>query len=316
MTPMDKAIYIAQSLELGILFEVSANKPGNINLKQDFQETSYQHFLASAVASYPSFQKAAKKGLEASRGEITLEKMGIGRIIKECVQDIAYWQTGGNTLLGAILLMVPLASAAGMTPTPKKYDFTFTSLRDNLDSVVKSTTPQDAVDVYQAIHIANPSGLDAAPDFDVKDPNSIPRLKEEGVSLYDTFVIAAEYDSICAEWVNNYPLTFDVAYPSLNTQLDKDENLNKAVIHAFLEVLAQHPDTFIARKAGMEKAREVSAMADEVLMAGGLETGLGREKLKDFDRELRKRGNLLNPGTTADITATALGLKVLTGYRP
>ncbi|MFW6117067.1 MAG: triphosphoribosyl-dephospho-CoA synthase, partial [Thermoproteota archaeon] len=179
-----------------------------------------------------------------------------------------------------------------------------------------ATTPQDAVEVYQAIHVANPSGLDKAPKLDVNDPDSLDRLMEEGVSLFDTFQIAAEYDSVCAEWVENYPLTFDVAYPYLDAQIKEGYNLNKAVIHAFMKVLGQYPDTLIARKAGMQKAKEVSSMAQEVLDLGGLETSQGRRRLDDFDRQLRKQGNLLNPGTTADITSAALAVMVLGGYRP
>jgi triphosphoribosyl-dephospho-CoA synthase len=133
--------------------------------------------------------------------------------------------------------------------------------------------------------------------------------------LLEVFKIASAYDDICAEWVNNYPVTFDLAYPYLIEQL-KSKPLNTAVVHTFLKILSEHPDTFIARKVGKEEARLVSSDAKAVLELGGLETEEGRKGLQQFDKKLRLSKNKLNPGTTADLTAAALALCTLSGYRP
>lgn len=311
----DKATHIAQCLQLAILLEVSADKPGNVNLVVGFEGTNHMHFLASAVAAAPYFRFAAERGLAVSRGEISLNEVGVGQIIRDCVAEISRWQSGGNTLLGTVLLFAPLAVAAGMTPAEKGV-FELSGLRQNLKRVVEATTPEDAVAVYEAVRIAKPSGLGKAPDLDVNDPSSTERILRERITLYKVFQIAASYDMICSEWVNNYPVTFDFAHPSLMRWLKEYGNINNAIIHAFLEVLAAYPDTFIARKVGMQKARQVSAMAEEVLKNGGLKTPVGREKLHLFDAVLRLDGNNLNPGTTADIIATAIALAVLNGYRP
>lgn len=316
MALYNKAKHISSCLGLAILFEISANKPGNVNLIVGFEGTRYEHFLASAVAAEPYFEWAAERGVEVSQGKIHVSDVGLGRIIKNCVKDINSWQRGGNTLLGTVILLLPIAVAAGMTPTGEEHILEIPELRENLKFVVESTTPEDAVDVYEAIKIANPSGLGKAPELDVNDPNSINMIRKEKISLYDTFIIASEYDTICSEWVKNYPITFDVAYPFLIEQIRKTDDLNMAIIHTLLKILAEHPDTFIARKTGIKKAREVSAMAKEVLKLGGLETSRGRKRLREFDHELRESSNLLNPGTTADIIAAALALTVLTGYRP
>ena len=92
--------------------------------------------------------------------------------------------------------------------------------------------------------------------------------------------------------------------------------LNTAVVHTFLKILSEHPDTFIARKVGNEKAGQVSSDAKAVLELGGLETEQGRKSLKQFDLKLRSTQNKCNPGTTADLTASALALCTLSGYRP
>lgn len=298
---------------MAILFEVSANKPGNVNFVVGFEGTRVEHFLASAVAAAPSFKEAAKRGIAVKDGKLLLSKVGMGRLIKDCVADIATWQTGGNTLLGTVILFIPLAVAAGMTPLEGDM-FDLAKLRENIKLAVETTTSEDAVNLYEAIDIAKPSGLNGAPDLDVNAADSKQRLIRENVSLFEVFKIAAGYDDVCYEWVNNYPITFDMAYPYLADQL-KTKNLNTAIVHTFLKVLAERPDTFISRKIGVEKAREVSADARQVLQLGGVETTEGREGLVLFDKKLRDSGNDYNPGTTADITAAALALCTLSGYR-
>jgi triphosphoribosyl-dephospho-CoA synthase len=135
------------------------------------------------------------------------------------------------------------------------------------------------------------------------------------VTLYEVFKIAAGYDDICYEWVNDFKITYDLAFPYLMEQL-RSKGLNTAIIHTFLKVLSERPDTFIARKTGAEKAREISQDAKNVLQLGGVETAEGQQSILRFDKKLRNSSNLYNPGTTADITAAALTLCTLSGYRP
>ncbi len=315
MENCEKAKHVSKCLQLAILLEVSANKPGNVNFTVGFEGTRVEHFLASAVAAGPTFQEAAYRGIEIAEKKRAIQDAGLGGLIKVSVKEISEWQTGGNTLLGTIMLFTPIAVAAGMTFTKEKYVFDFQKLRSNINLVIKSATAQDSVAVYEAIEIANPSGLNTAPDFSVKDPNSKKRLVKENISLYSVFNIGKDIDDICSEYVNNYPITFECAYPYLMQQL-KNKDLNTAIVNTFLKILSEYPDTFISRKVGLEKAREVSRDAKKILDVGGSETVNGKKSLKKFDRKLRKAGNNFNPGTTADITAAALALCTLSGYRP
>jgi triphosphoribosyl-dephospho-CoA synthase len=310
----EKAQHISKCLQLAILLEVTADKPGNVNLVVGFEGTRVEHFLASAVAAAPSFEEAGRRGIAAKDGKLLLREVGMGQLIKNCVADIEAWQKGGNTLLGTIILLIPIAVAAGMTPLLGDA-FDLAKLRKNIKLAVESTTAEDAVNLYDAIGIAKPSGLNGAPDLDVNAADSKKRLINENVSLFEVFKIAADYDDVCYEWVKNFPITFDLAYPFLVKQL-KTKSLNAAIVHTFLKVLAERPDTFISRKIGQAKAREVSADAGKVLQLGGVETPEGRESIMAFDRKLRDSGNDYNPGTTADITAVALALCTLSGYRP
>jgi triphosphoribosyl-dephospho-CoA synthase len=315
MLHCEKAKHVSKCLELAILLEVSADKPGNVNFVVGFEGTRVEHFLSSAVAAAPSFEEAANRGIAVSNHTLHASDVGMGQIIEKCVDDISAWQKGGNTLLGTVILFVPIAVAAGMTSTGGNFAFEIPRLRENVKLAVESTTPEDAVHLYEAIDIAKPSGLNEAPDLDVHDPHSKERILKDKVTLYQVFRIAAGYDDVCSEWVNNYPITFNLAYPYMMEQL-KSKDLNVAITHTFLKVLSEHPDTFIARKVGFKKASETSLDAKKVLRLGGLETSNGRKSILEFDRKLRESGNLLNPGTTADITAAALALCTLNGYRP
>ncbi|MGA2766706.1 MAG: triphosphoribosyl-dephospho-CoA synthase [Candidatus Bathyarchaeia archaeon] len=310
-----KSRHIANCLELAILLESGAHKPGNVSVVTNFEGTRYEHFLASAVAVAPSLEYAAMRGIAVSKGEIHVGDVGVGRIIEDCVENINAWQHGGNTLLGTVIMLSPLAVAAGMSRSEKGI-FNAAELRKNLRLIVESTTPEDAVKLYEAIRNANPSGLGKVSDLDVNSPDSMSKILNEKISLYQIFKIASRYDTICSEWANDYTITFDFSYPYLTEQIKKTDDPSVAIIQTFLKVLAEYPDTFIARKTGFEKAKEVSAKAAQILRLGALETSIGHESLCKFDQELRQESNLLNPGTTADIISAALALCVLSGYRP
>ncbi|MGD0027698.1 MAG: triphosphoribosyl-dephospho-CoA synthase [Candidatus Bathyarchaeia archaeon] len=311
---LEQASRISKCLELAILLEVSVHKPGNVSVVTNFENTRYEHFLASAVATGSSFEGAAKQGINVREGRISAADVGVGQIIRNCMAEIDSWQRGGNTLLGAVILLGPIAVAGGMIRSVG--NFKAEKLRKNVKKIVESTTPEDAVNVYEAMKIAKPSGLGRAPRLDVNDPTSARKILDEQVTLFQVFQIAEKYDTICSEWVHNYPITFDLAYPFFTKQITEGADLSQAILHTFLEVLAKIPDTFIARKTSIEVAKEVSAEAAQILSLGGLETREGRQRLADFDAKLRRSSNLLNPGTTADIVAAALAVSTLGGFRP
>jgi len=309
------ADYVSQCLELAILLEVSAYpKPGNVHRTADFHNTRYEHFLASAIALAPHLRYAANLGVTTYKEEMDLNDIGIGAIIRDAAKSIVRWQHGGNTLLGTMILVLPMAVAAGITFA--ETSFSTKNLRRNLKLVVEATTPEDAVNLYEAISILKPGGLGRAPKLDVNDPNSKKKLLEEKVTLFEVFKIASSYDSIAFEWVNNYPITFELGYPYLVKQLKETEDINIATVHTFLKILSEVPDTLIARKRGSEEAKKISNEAKKVLEYGGLTTRRGREALRKLDEKLRDPAHQLNPGTTADITAATLAILTLNGYVP
>ncbi|MFQ5758308.1 MAG: triphosphoribosyl-dephospho-CoA synthase [Candidatus Bathyarchaeia archaeon] len=306
---------VAACLQLATLLEVSAYpKPGNVHRTADFPETRYEHFLASAVALASPFKCGAEQGISVSTGRIQPNDIGVGKVIKDAVVNVSEWQHGGNTLLGAIILLSPISVAAGMTLV--EGSFSVVRLRENLRVVVESSTPKDAVDVYDAILVAKPEGLGKVPRLDVTDPTSRQHILDEKVTLLDVFEMSSGYDSVASEWVNNYAVTFDLGYPYFVKQLEDGRDINTATVQTFLKILSEVPDTFITRKVGLSKAEEVSAKAGNVLEKGGLLTPKGRNCIQKFDKEIRDPAHKLSPGTTADIVTAVLAVSILNGYRP
>lgn len=307
--------YVSGSIQLATLLEVSAHpKPGNVHRTADFYDTKYEHFLASAVAIGQALRDASARGAQVSSGEISFEQVGIGGIVLDAVSSMMSWQHGGNTLLGSILLLVPISVAAGYVwsrPSPSAE-----KLRCALSKVTHSSTAQDAVLVYDAIRASRAGGLGSVERLDVKDDASQADIVKSGTSLLEIFRLSSPYDSISSEWISDFKITFELGLPFFLKETREGSNCNDATVHVFLKILSTIPDTFIARKAGMNVAQEVSRLAAEVLSAGGLRSSAGAEKLEQLDRRLRSDGGRLNPGTTADLTASSLAVVVLDGYRP
>ncbi len=307
---------VSRCLQLAILLEVGAYpKPGNVHRTADFVETRYEHFLASAVAVSPHLKQAAQRGADVFQKKIATSQLDIGSTIKDAVSEVAAWQRDKNTLLGSIILLSPMAAAAGLT-LAQKSSFSTSAFRKNLASVVKSTTPEDAVNLYDAIRIANPGGLGKAPELDVTDARSKQRILSSGTSLYEVFMISAPWDSISAEWVNNFHISFDIGYHHFQGEIKSAGDINIATVHTFLKILSAVPDTLITRKAGKAKAEWASREAKKILDEGGLATREGKTHLFKLDRQLHDPGHSLNPGTTADITSAVLAIVTLEGYRP
>ena len=184
-----------------------------------------------------------------------------------------------NTNLGIALLLAPLAKAAlagGL-------------LRERLREVLRDLG--DARAAFAAIRLAGAGGLDEPVEHDVRE--------EPAIGLREAMAAAAGRDSIASEYVTDFALTFEVGLPALR-DLTRD-----AIVELHLRLLAHTPDTLIARKAGADAAERVSEGAREVLA--------GRRTLESFDASLRKQGNRLNPGTTADLVTATVFVALVEG---
>jgi triphosphoribosyl-dephospho-CoA synthase len=308
--------YVSRCASLAALMEVSAYpKPGNVHRTRDLPDTRFEHFLAGGVAIGPDMRELALSGRDAVSGVHGWDKINIGRSVLNAVVDSLGWQTGGNVNLGVVLLFAPIAAAAGAT-LHESGSINVLDLRENLEKVVRAAVPDDTVDIYKAINVAmSIETLGNVGELDVTDEDSRGRIKDERISPLEVFEKCAGRDSICSEWVTGFQITFELGYPKLKSYLDEG-SVNDAIINTFTHILSKYPDSLIARKSGASQAARVSKQAKKILEAGGASTDKGQKLLWALDEELHGAKGGLNPGTTADLTATAIFVSLLDGWRP
>jgi triphosphoribosyl-dephospho-CoA synthase len=178
-------------------------------------------------------------------------------------------------------------------------------LRERLGEVLGALTVDDARDAYAAIRLAGAGGLDEPVEHDVRD--------EPRVTLREAMGAAARRDTIAREYVTDFSVTFDLGLPAFAESLGDGLRPRDAIVELALRLLAAVPDTLIARKRGAGAAGRVAAAARQVLSTGGVRSARGRTALTEFDASLRRDGNALNPGTTADLVTAVLFVALLEG---
>jgi triphosphoribosyl-dephospho-CoA synthase len=266
---------IAALAQLACLLEVSAPKPGNVSPGRSFADLTYEDFLTSAVAIGPAFTRVADQP--------------VGDTIRQAIDVTACW-TKTNTNLGIVLLLAPLAKASAIAGGG--------TLRDAVRRVLDELTVGDAREVYAAIRRAKPGGLGRSDTQDV--------ASEPEVTLLEAMRLAADRDGIAREYATGFAMTFDRGAPTLGRARADGLSWSDAIVETYLSLLAHAIDTHIVRRTGVAAAERVSRLAREALEAGGVRTVAGREAIEGMDRAMRDARNSNNPGTTADLTAAAI----------
>jgi triphosphoribosyl-dephospho-CoA synthase len=258
--------------QLACILEVMAPKPGNVQRLRDLPDLRFTDFLLSAMAIATPLDRAAAEG--------------VGRSIEDAIEATRQ-VVATNTNLGMVLLLAPLAAV------PEGV-----SLAEGVESVLQATTVADARAVYRAIRRAQPGGLGSVDDQDV--------AVEPTISLRDVMTLAADRDVVARQYVNGFREVLTDALPALVDSLAAGHSLDTAIVASHLNVLALHPDSLIVRKAGIDRALEVSRRAAEILSAGWPDRPEAVLLCAAFDDWLRDPSRRLNPGTTADLVTAAL----------
>jgi triphosphoribosyl-dephospho-CoA synthase len=283
MTGSSTAVALAATL--ACVLEASAEKVGNVTPSRPFADMRFADFVASAAALGPAIA-------EARPGRV-------GWAIWKAVAA-ARRVVPANTHLGVALLLAPIAAAWRIRRGR--------SLRATVAAVLAGLGRADARWAYRAIRLARPGGLGRSATADVRTTPAI--------TLRKAMALAADRDSIAAEYAGNFRVTFTVAVPALRRAIGRRLGLLDAIAHAHVEVVATVPDTLIARKCGRAAAENVSGRARHVLSQGGWHTRRGRAAAASLDRRLRRDGNRLNPGTSADLIAASLFVWLLSTGQP
>ena len=262
-----------ENAQLALLLEVSGTpKPGNVDRHREYEDLRFEHFVTGAVC--------ARDGLRLAAGGAE-----VGESFRRAVAGMSQ-QSGGNTQFGALLILTPLVRASAAHELHP----------DGVERLIGETTVEDAEKFYKAFEYVDvavddpPEGMEP---LDVRrGADAVPAIREQGVTLADVMERSADRDGVAAEWTRGYPRTFAAA----DTIVDGSGPVTDRAAEAYLNVLADEPDTFVATKHDPETAEEVRQRAAAVRA--------GEEDIEAFADELVERD--INPGTSADIVAGAL----------
>lgn len=264
---------IGQCAALACLLEVTAPKPGNVHRGADFDDLTYFDFAAAAVAMGPVFDAAAKG-------------VGLGQTVLAAVRAMRS-AVGGNTSLGTILLVAPLARVPRDEP-----------LAPGVKRILGELSPDDTRHVYAAIRHAAPGGLGEVDEADVAgDPPD---------DLLYAMGLAAERDLVARQYVNGFEQVLQSVVPWLAAGVAAKWSLADTIVRTQLELMHAFPDSLIARKSGLEVAQQAALRAGKTLEAGRPGDEDYYRAIADFDFWLRSDHRRRNPGTSADLVAAGL----------
>ncbi|MEO2045674.1 MAG: triphosphoribosyl-dephospho-CoA synthase [Pirellulales bacterium] len=258
---------------LACLWEATAAKPGNVYRGADFVDLTYADFLVSAAVIGPYLENARERGVGATI-------LAAVRATRTAI--------GTNTNLGTILLLAPLAVVPITQP-----------LATGLGGVLMRLNEADTRDTYEAIRFAQPGGLGEVDEADVhKKP--VPSM-----NLIEAMRLAMDRDCVARQYVNGFQQVFRTA-ERVFTNTKSGLPLGESIVHAFMQLLSEMPDSLIARKCGLSTAMSVTVRAAKIMDQWETRSTDYRDAVGEFDFYLRSDGHRLNPGTTADIMAAAL----------
>ncbi|MCE7028159.1 triphosphoribosyl-dephospho-CoA synthase [Jiella avicenniae] len=272
--------------------EVETLKPGNVHRFAPGHGMTIDTFLDAAAAAAPMI---ARPG--ASVGE---------RI--SAATKASFETVGVNANLGIVLLCAPLAAAAetiGVPAEPARRSEVVVALRSAVASVLAHLDAEDARLAFAAIALANPGGLGARSDADVRSPPKI--------GLVEAMALAADVDLVARQFRDGFREIFEVGLPAGDSAGYGEEcNLgDPAALAVYLAFASRFADSHIARKYGLETAEAcrkrfetfsnaLNGIADpEKRLAAALA----------FDAALKRDGR--NPGTSADLTVATLFVRNL-----
>ncbi len=254
--------------------ELNALKPGNVHIHGGGHDMDVEHFERAALAAAP---------------HITQRRMRVGRRIRGAV-EASFAAAGCNTNLGIVLLCAPVAYAAGEAVPGHCLLARLAKVLANLDAV-------DAHEAFAAIARANPGGLGTAEKGDVRS--------DAEITLREAMALAADRDRIAMAYVTDFADVFEFALPLLNKARGMAATPELAVSTLHMSLLAEFPDTHVARKHGPRAAAELRDEARRIApLLRPVVTPDAIPRLVEFDASMKTSG--LNPGTTADFVVATL----------
>jgi triphosphoribosyl-dephospho-CoA synthase len=253
--------------------ELAAPKPGNVHVHAAGHRMTVADFTRSALVSAPLLCRAGAPLGVRIRDAVVATRTAVGQ----------------NTNLGILLLCGPLAVAAERGETVR--------------AVIDGSDLNDAQAVFEAIRIAEPGGLGSADRHDVHQPAT--------VTLREAMALAASRDSVAGQWTNGFANVLGTGMATYDAARARWADPSWAAVAAYLEFLAEIPDSHVQRKHGSAVANVVQQAADRVRreLSACTNPALMLPRLLAWDSDLKAAR--INPGTSADLTvATAFAWRL------
>ncbi|MFX0076150.1 MAG: triphosphoribosyl-dephospho-CoA synthase [Candidatus Hermodarchaeota archaeon] len=306
---------MVRCVTLSSLLELSGwPKPGNVHRTRDFESTRFEHFLAGIIAIQPNFRELCERVCHTlDTNSLSYSKIEIGFFYKKSAMEMMKWQFGGNVLLGHILVLAPLVSAATICIKTKKIKIDDFELI--LKKIIEDATVKDTLDLYDAIKTCNPGGLGRRDKYDVYGKNSYNEIKQDNITLKKIFDLSKDYDLISNEYSSGFSIILREGLPFFLKAYKNSQDINVAIVNTYLHLLSNHLDTLIIRKSGREEAKKISNYASEIIKIGGISSKKGLKLTFKFDNGLQKHNGKLNPGTIADLLAGVIFCALIFGLK-
>ena len=269
----------SDAIRWSCVLEATSPKAGNVYPGQEFGDLSYLDFITAA-------EIAAKHLADSTRS--------YAQRILDCVQA-TQTTSGTNVNLGILLLLGPLVAADQSAKFRSSAEWSPVIARQ-LD-----LGPQESRLIFQAISESSPGGLGTVSEMDVQDQQS-------HEDIIAAMRLAKHRDRVARQYADGFDDLINNVLPVLYHSIVESADVLRGIAVAHLRLLAETPDTLIARKSGELSAKAVQERAARV------EVSDFNGCLK-FDRSLRSDDHHLNPGTTADLIAGALYVLLRTPTR-
>jgi triphosphoribosyl-dephospho-CoA synthetase len=291
---------IASSLASGLSIEASSYpKPGNVSPLGGAKGLEHWFFLSSSTSIAIELYKILQEVVE-TKG--CLEK-GLGEKIYRVYSASSKPHGGGNVSLGFTMLVVPIAIGIGdlIRDNDPRIISVEGMLERSVDLIRICGRSEDSAWISKAILEASPSYIFKyqGQGYDILDNRNRSRSFWEFVEDF------RRHDLILNEIWCGYKRVYR-AYNMICSNYP--HNLYEGVVMAFITIGSQTIDTLIARKKGYKVAMKVKKEMEKILSLIKQGSQFWRIYAELLDRELR--ASQINPGSIADIVATAAGLCV------
>lgn len=265
----------ADAIRWACVLEATAPKVGNVSPGRNFPDLSHLDFI-----------RAADIAAEALEEKNCFAKAILDATVKTSEACRSNVNLGILLLLGPLYRADELLSERGIT-LPDQDDWS-SAVKDALEDLDAG----GELAIFEAISVAAAGGLGRAEKWDVNESH-------QKVDLIDAMRLAANKDRIARQYVEDFSDLLVNVVPVLRQSILECRDWLRGIGHAQIRLMSRESDSLIARKNGKDVAE---AVRDRV---HGVDLGNIQDWVS-LDRELRKQGNQLNPGTTADLIAAGL----------